>query len=486
MDVLILHGEERRWAAALKDQLQSHHSTLLDVTEGGAPALTKALEAISSERALLVNATQFPIRFKQSGMDLLNMVADVTSDWSMIYTDYEVDTDGILSEEHLLDHHEGRVRESTDYGLAWLINVDALRSALPLQPDVKQHMLYDLRLRLGEHGEVVHIASRYAGGTYTVSKTREGQNVFDYLLQSKESQLELESVVTSHLQRIGAYLAPGAGYAEVPFADKDYPLTASVIIPVNNRPEFIGDAIQSVWAQTVQDVEVIVVVNGGDEDPTVPVVRSYQEGGANYRDSAPAVRLIVVDINNIGYCLNSGLREARGKYYVQLDSDDQLSPDAVEKIAAVYESDPTIGMVIGSYEVWEKKEDGTIVRMESIPVVTHDEWTEENGRNNLLRINGAGAPRSFYVEVARDLGYLDMNVTPSARNYGEDYDFVLRMSEKHRIGRVWDPIYKVIRHSGGTDHSIDPATVDRNNNAKDHMRLEAIHRRKKLNEAENG
>jgi glycosyltransferase involved in cell wall biosynthesis len=423
---------------------------------------------------------------KQSGIDLLEMVADVASGWSMIYSDYEVDTDGRLSEEHLLDHHEGRVRESTDYGLVWLVDGSALRSALPLQPDVKQHMLYDLRLRLSEQGEVVHVASRYSGGTYTVSKTREGQNVFDYLLQSKESQLELESVVTSHLKRIGAYLAPGVGYARVPYADKDYPLIATVIIPVNNRPEFIGDAIESVWAQTVQDVEVIVVVNGGEQDPTVQVVRSYQEGGVHFDASRPAVRLIVVDINNIGYCLNSGLRQARGKYYVQLDSDDQLAPDAVEKIVAVYESDPTIGMVIGSYEVWEKKGDGKIVRMESIPVVTHDEWTEENGRNNLLRINGAGAPRSFYVEAARDLGYLDMNVTPSARNYGEDYDFVLRMSERHRIGRVWDPIYKVIRHSGGTDHSIDRVTVDRNNNAKDHMRLEAIDRRKKLREVARG
>jgi hypothetical protein len=143
-------------------------------------------------------------------------------------------------------------------------------------------------------------------------------------------------------------------------------------------------------------------------------------------------------------------------------------------------------MVIGSYEVWEKQTDGNIIRMESMPVVTHDEWTEENGRNNLLRINGAGAPRSFYVELARDLGYLDMNVSPSARNYGEDYDFVLRMVENHRMGRVWDPIYKVIRHGGGTDHNIDQATVDRNNNAKDHMRVEAIRRRQKMNEVLNG
>jgi glycosyltransferase involved in cell wall biosynthesis len=210
-------------------------------------------------------------------------------------------------------------------------------------------------------------------------------------------------------------------------------------------------------------------------------------GGNKYDDSKPAVRLLVLDINNIGLCLNAGLNIAKGKYYVQLDSDDQLTIGAVEAIAAVYESDDKIGMVIGSYEVYQKDEEtNEIHRMESIPVVTHDEWTEENGRNNLLRINGAGAPRSFYVELARDMGFLDMNTSPYARNYGEDYDFVTRMSEHHRIGRVWEPVYKVIRHGGGTDHNIDKYTVDLNNNAKDEMRKESIYRRQIMNEVANG
>lgn len=481
MYAVIIHAKERQWAEPLQKQLGDHRTILVDIDETGVDGLNEALAEANSERVLLINAAHNPIRLKSSAIDLLGLVADVSSDWAMIYSDYEVDTDGTVSEEHLLDHHPGRVRESTDYGAVWLINGEGLKAVTPLQNDINQHMLYDLRLRLGEQGDLVHIASRYAGGTYTVAKTRKGQNVFDYLLQTKESRLELESIVTEHLKRTGAYLASGVGYHQVPYADKDYPLEASIIIPVNNRPEFIADAVESVLQQTVQAVEVIVVVNGGDQDPTIPVVRSYQAGGERHAVDAPDVRLIIVDINNIGFCLNAGLREARGKFYVQLDSDDQLAPDAVEKIVAVYRADPTIGMVIGSYEVWEKKKGGEIERMESIPVVTHDEWTEENGRNNLLRINGAGAPRSFYVEVARDLGYLDMNTTPHARNYGEDYDFVLRTSEQHRVGRVWDPIYKVIRHSGGTDHSIDQVTVDRNNNAKDHMRLEAIRRRQSLN-----
>jgi glycosyltransferase involved in cell wall biosynthesis len=262
----------------------------------------------------------------------------------------------------------------------------------------------------------------------------------------------------------------------------DARLAASIVIPVNHRPEFIGRAIESVQRQTVGEVEVIVVVNGGASDPTADVVRGYMKGGARHDPSAPEVRLIVVDINNLGLCLNTGIAAARGRYYVQLDSDDRLKPDAVAKLLAVFESDPTIGMVVGSYEVWDlDAKTGELSRNAKIPVVTHDEWTAENGRNNLLRINGAGAPRSAQIGVIREAGWFGVNDDPSCRNYGEDYDLVLRISERWTIGRVWDPIYEVIRHSGGTDHSIDQATIDRNDNAKDNMRLAALKRRRLLN-----
>jgi len=106
-------------------------------------------------------------------------------------------------------------------------------------------------------------------------------------------------------------------------------------------------------------------------------------------------------------------------------------------------------------------------------------------RNNLLRINGAGAPRSAHIKVIRELGWFGMNDSEQSRNYGEDYDLVMRISEQYRIGRVWDPIYDVIRHAGGTDHAIDQAAIDRNDNAKDHTRLEAIRRRQKINKTIN-
>lgn len=487
MNILLISGDKDHSTSNIQQSFPGSQIDIIDPNDLNATIFSDKIISSEGDSVLLVDARANKVDFKQSAKELYELVAEVSTDWAMIYADYEVDDNGQLHDEHLLDHHSGRVRDNTDYGKVWLINLEKAREALPLSETTKQHFFYDLRLRLSEVGEIVHIANRYAGSPYKVYSAKDGQNVFDYLMASKDSQLEYEAIVSDHLKRTNAFLEPGSYYSSVPYAHKEYDLTASVIIPVNNRPEFIGDAIESVLNQTVVDVEVIVVVNGGESDPTVPAVKKYLPGGSLYDADKPAVQLIVLDINNIGLCINAGLKQARGKYYVQLDSDDQLTIGAVEAIAEVFESDDKIGMVIGSYEVFEKDEKtGDIHRMESIPVVTHDEWTEENGRNNLLRINGAGAPRSFYIELARDLGYLDMNTTPYARNYGEDYEFVTRMSEHHRIGRVWEPVYKVIRHGGGTDHNIDQVTVDRNNNAKDEMRREAIIRRQIMNEVSNG
>lgn len=438
--------------------------------------LNMAFNTAEGTHVLYIDNQVNAVFLKRAALDLLMLTAEKNRNAGMIYADYEIEQQGVVREIHLLKHHMGRVRDNQDFGIVFFFSGDILKQIGQADPGLAYTTLYDLRLKVSEQAELIHLANRYAGSLYRALAAGKSHNVFDYLLASKESQLEAEKVLTEHLKRRQACLMPGAHYTPRPSRLAGATLKASVIIPVNNRPDFIGVAIESVQAQTVQDVEVIVVVNGGPEDPTIGEVKRYMPGGDRYDTSKPQVQLLVYDINNLGLCLNMGAQFASGEFYVQLDSDDRLKADAVEKILNVYQEDPKIGIVIGSYEVWEKTSDGKLKRMEHLPVVTHDEWTEENGRNNLLRINGAGAPRSIPIELIRTMKF-SMNDEPFTRNYGEDYDMVLRISERHRIGRVWDAIYEVIRHSGGTDHSIDQTTIDRNDEAKDYMRLEAIKRR---------
>ncbi len=447
-------------------------------------SLNEAFKKTDSQYSLYTDNRLAEVQLKQAAVEICLQIVRQEKNCGLVYSDYEIIENNKMKEIHLLKHHIGRVRDNQDYGKAFFLDNKVLETIAYCDETLNANTLYDLRLKISEKSKLMHIANRYAGSLYTVIAEGKEHNVFDYLLASKESQAEAEKVLGGHLRRIGANLEAGEHYGLRPKAPKEATLKASVIIPVNNRPKFTGMAIESVQAQTVKDVEVIIVVNGGENDPTIETVKRYQPGGDKYNADKPGVQLLVYDINNLGLCLNMGAWYAKGEYYVQLDSDDRLKPDAVEKILAVYDEDPNIGMVIGSYEVWEMKETGELIRMKDLPVVTHDEWTEENGRNNLLRIGGAGAPRSIPIQLIRDIGF-SLNQEPYSRNYGEDYGMVLKISEKHRIGRVWDAVYEVIRHSGGTDHNIDQATIDRNDEAKDYLRKETILRRIELNKKKN-
>ncbi len=447
-----------------------------------AAQLNKAIETAKSDFILYIDNLAAEIYLKRSYIEAAQLIVEKYPRLGMLYADYDLVKNGEVKEIRLLKHHKGRVRDNQDYGKVFFFSRKALQEVGYFDESVKYNTLYDIRLKLSEKFEIIHIANKSAGSLYQVLSEGEKHNVFDYLLAGKESQKEAEDILTDNLKRIGAYLEPGEYYHKRPETIEEYKFLASVVIPVNNRPDFIETAIESVFQQTEQNIEIIVVVNGGFDDPTIKAVESYMPGGVKYNQAKPAVTLIVSDINNIGLSLDLGIKKARGKYYVQLDSDDILKPDAVAKIVEVFDSDKQVGMVIGSYEVWEKKDTGELIRVESIPVVTHDEWTEENGRNNLLRINGAGAPRSIPIQIIKEMGYFGINDEPYAQNYGEDYNLVLRISEEYRIGRIWDPIYEVVRHSGGTDHSIDQHTIDRNDEAKDYMRMKAIERRIRINE----
>jgi len=443
--------------------------------------LKKAFSSAEGRRILYIDNQKTQVLLKQGCLQVFQTALDRDPNAGMVYSDYVSETEDSHEEIRLLKHHSGRVRDNLDYGKVYFFRRGILRQFGFLDEELNHLHFYDLRLKVSEISNLVHIGNRMGGHLYSVNNPKSSQNVFDYLMSGKEVQLEAENILTQHLIRIGAYLPPGWNYQNRPKKNTPSELKASIIIPVNDRPEFIGDAIVSVQNQTVQDIEVIIVVNGGDKDPTCVQVKRYQENGDLYNINAPKIRLIITDINNIGFCLNLGLRSAEGEFYVQLDSDDRLKKDAVEKILEKFSSDQRIGMVIGSYDVWEKSKDGDLSRMESIPTVTHAEWTEKNGRNNLLRINGAGAPRSIPVNLAEEIGLFGINEQPYSLNYGEDYEMVMKISEKYKIGRILDPIYEVVRHSGGTDHNIDQATVDRNDEAKDFMRLEAIRRRKNFN-----
>ena len=127
-------------------------------------------------------------------------------------------------------------------------------------------------------------------------------------------------------------------------------------------------------------------------------------------------------------------------------------------------------MVIGAYTLVDSK-------LEEIPpgLIDHREWTDENGHNNALRINGLGAPRAFNTRLMRHLGFLNVS-------YGEDYAVCLRMTRQYKIGRIFEPLYLCRRWEGNSDAQLTPEAANRNDQYKDSLRTMELQARINFNQ----
>lgn len=390
----------------------------------------------------------------------------------MVYADHFAKTNDRVSEAPVIDYQMGALRDDFDFGAVMLWNTKKLK-ALVAQMDTDYEFagLYDLRLRATEEKSYIvnrqivnllHIPE-YLYYEVETDTRKSGEKLFDYVdPRNRAVQIEMEQCVTAYLKRIGAYLQPGV-YQPLPQADDSYPVTASVIIPCKNRARTIADAIHSALKQKVRAPYSfnVIVVDDNSTDGTTQIIEEIQEDKLILIHQDPTWHAI-------GGNWNVAIHDPRcGKYAIQLDSDDtyfdettvQRFIDTFEMVNGKCQNGKChYGMVIGTYQL-------TNMAGEILPpgVIDHREWTDDNGRNNALRINGLGAPRGFYVPLLRTINY------PTTK-YGEDYAVGLRISRDYPIGRIYDVVYNCRRWEDNSDANCDIVAMNRNNWYKDRLR----------------
>ncbi len=378
---------------------------------------------------------------------------------SMIYSDFYTDG-GIHS---LIDYQEGSLRDDFDFGHAVAVRVSAIRKTASglLDGEYRYSAFYALRLALScVDGGIVHVNEPL----YRVVRSGNSEvSQFDYVNpRNRDVQMEMERTCTRHLRSLDACVAgPGASVSY----DFEGEVEASVIIPVYNRVRTVGDAVRSALSQKAPFKFNVIVVDNHSTDGTTELLRGLASADSR------VVHLIPDGFGlGIGGCWNLAIdSEHCGRFAVQLDSDDVYSsPDTLRKMVDAF-YDGHCAMVVGSYTLTDF--DGNVLPP---GVIDHREWTDENGANNALRINGLGAPRGFYTPVARELRFPNTS-------YGEDYAMGLAISRRYKIGRVWESVYSCRRWEGNSDASLGIAAQNRNNLYKDRLRTWELSARRLMN-----
>ena len=390
----------------------------------------------------------------QGALDRMLRVA-CDSDAAMVYADRKG--------HPVIDYFEGSIRDDFDFGSLLLFKTSLLHTfAMQAgEHDYQYAGLYALRLFMSRKGQLFHLNE----ALYTEEETdtrASGVKQFDYVNpRNREVQIEMEHAATAHLEAIGARIDPSF-YRRPDFNEQDFEVEASVVIPVFNREKTILDAVNSALGQKANFRFNVIVVDNHSTDRTTELL-----------DGLHDERLVHIipertDLG-IGGCWNVAINDDRcGRFAVQLDSDDLYSsPKTLQQIVEAFYKQHA-AMVVGSYRMCD-------FELNTLPpgLIDHKEWTDENGPNNALRINGLGAPRAFFTPLVRQVQFPNTS-------YGEDYAMGLVFSRHYRIGRIYSELYLCRRWGGNSDAALSVEKVNANNLYKDRLRTLEIKARQQM------
>lgn len=413
-----------------------------------------------------------PIRWGLYALERFLRTADDTGA-VMVYSDHYSVQEGKLEKHPVIDYQAGSLRDDFDFGSLWLVKAQNLLDYAAQQDRQKYQFagLYDLRLYLSRVGEIFHI-NEFLYTEDELDTRKSGEKQFDYVNpRNREVQIEMEKACTHHLEKVGA-LVDTNYYRQPDFDEQEFEYEASVIIPVFNREKTIADAVKSALSQKTSFKFNVIVVNNHSTDRTGEILSEIAHE-MEERNDKQAGRLvqIVPDRNDLGIggCWNMAINSDHcGKFAVQLDSDDLYSsPKTLQKIVDAFHKQKA-AMMIGSYRMCD-------FDLNTLPpgLIDHKEWTEDNGCNNALRINGLGAPRAFFTPLVRQIQFPNTS-------YGEDYALGLVFSRRYRIGRIYDELYLCRRWGGNSDAALSIDKVNANNLYKDRLRTMELKARQQM------
>lgn len=189
----------------------------------------------------------------------------------------------------------------------------------------------------------------------------------------------------------------------------------TVFIPVYNRENYIGEAIESILAQTFSDFEILLV-DDGSSDRSVDKIHSYTD---------PRIRLVCNGENlGIPKTRNKGVNLARGQYMAMLDSDDRAFPDRLEKQIAFLDTHPEYAQ-IGSWCRMMDAQGHVLNKIKRQPTLPDDIHAQM-----LFRCAISNRSIMARTTILQEYGY--RNDFPRC----QDYELHVRLAKTYKLGNI--------------------------------------------------
>jgi glycosyltransferase involved in cell wall biosynthesis len=210
----------------------------------------------------------------------------------------------------------------------------------------------------------------------------------------------------------------------------------SVILPIYNCPRYVGQAVESILAQTYADFELIVI-DDGSEDETPEVVRRYTD---------PRVRLVTQANKGLAGALNRGIELARGRYIGRQDQDDFSFPERLAKQVAYLTAHPACALVGTWAEIWDEDE-----RTERI----HAHPSDSGDLKFRLLLDNPFVHSSVMIRRAA-LDRVGVYSTDPGRQPPEDYELWSRIAREFDVANIPEVLH-VYREVRGSMSRLGPS-----------------------------
>lgn len=195
----------------------------------------------------------------------------------------------------------------------------------------------------------------------------------------------------------------------------------SVVMPTYNQAHFLPEALDSVFAQTYRDFELIVV-NDGSTDSTADILDEYQR---TYTFS-----VINQENRRLPASLNTGFAEAKGDYLTWTSSDNLMLPNMLTTLASVLDAEKALGLAYADRYFMD--DDGVDLGVFPLP---------EYDRYLILHINMVHCCFLYRRECMERVGSYDDTFI-----FGEDWEYWTRISQFYKMKRIPHPLYRYRLH----------------------------------------